>query len=86
MSPFAHPMFTVMTGIGIGIASHSRSWVTKIGAPLLGYLVAVLTHALWNLAAITSGQGMFVVYLLIEVPIFLAWVALVLWARRRKAT
>jgi RsiW-degrading membrane proteinase PrsW (M82 family) len=84
MSPFAHPMFTVMTGIGIGIASHSRSWVTKIGAPLLGYLVAVLTHALWNLAAITSGQGMFVVYLLIEVPIFLAWVALVLWARRRE--
>jgi len=27
---------------------------------------------------------MFVVYLLIEVPIFLAWVALVLWARRRE--
>lgn len=84
MSPFAHPMFTVLTGIGIGIASHSRSILTKIGAPVLGYLLAVLSHSLWNLAATTSGEGMLTVYLLVEMPIFIAWVALVLWARRRE--
>jgi RsiW-degrading membrane proteinase PrsW (M82 family) len=84
MSPFAHPMFTVLTGIGIGVAAHSRSLLTRLGAPVVGYVLAVLSHALWNLAATTSGSGMLWVYLLVEVPIFVAWVALVLWARRRE--
>jgi RsiW-degrading membrane proteinase PrsW (M82 family) len=84
MSPFAHPMFTVLTGIGIGIAAHSRSAPIRWTAPVVGYLCAVLSHALWNLAATTSGQGMLAVYLIVELPIFLAWVALIVWARRRE--
>lgn len=84
MSPFAHPMFTVLTGIGIGVAAHARSRATKVLAPVVGYLLAVLSHALWNLAATTSGEGMLAVYLVIEMPIFIAWVVLVAWARRRE--
>ena len=84
MSPFAHPMFTVLIGIGIGMAAHTRSWSVRIGAPVLGYLLAVLAHALWNLAASTAGAGMLVVYVLIEVPIFVAWIVLIVWARRRE--
>ena len=52
--------------------------------PLLGYLLAVLSHALWNLAAVSGGRGMVVVYVLIEVPIFLAFLGFVVWARRRE--
>ena len=84
LSPFAHPMFTVMFGIGVGVAATSRTWLPRILAPLLGYLLAVLAHALWNLAAVSGGRGMVAVYLLVEVPIFLAFIGFVVWARRRE--
>ena len=83
-TPFAHPMFTVLTGIGIGIAATTRSRALTVLAPVAGYLLAVLSHALWNLAAITGGAGMLSVYLVVEVPIFIAFAALVVWARRRE--
>lgn len=83
-SPFAHPMFTVLTGIGVGVAATSRSWAVRILAPLGGYVLAVLAHALWNLAAVSGGSGFVVVYLLVEVPVFLAFVGFVVWVRRRE--
>ena len=84
MSPFAHPMFTVLIGIGIGIAATTtRRWVMVV-APLVGYLLAALAHSLWNLAAVAGGTGMLVVYFLIEVPIFFGFLTLILWARRRE--
>ena len=83
-TPFAHPMFTVLTGIGIGIAATTRSRVLKVAAPVAGYLLAALLHAIWNLAAVTGGAGLVTVYLFVEVPIFVAFVALVVWARRRE--
>ncbi|HSO65073.1 MAG TPA: PrsW family intramembrane metalloprotease, partial [Ornithinibacter sp.] len=84
MSPFAHPMFTVLTGIGVGVAATSRTWLPRILAPVIGFGLAVLAHALWNLAAVSGGRGMITVYLLVEVPIFLAFVAFVGWTRRRE--
>lgn len=84
MTPFAHPIFTVMTGIGIGIASVSRSWLVKIGAPVFGYLLAAIAHSLWNLAATLGGEQASTIYLIIELPIFCAWVALIAWARSRE--
>ncbi|WP_392545020.1 PrsW family intramembrane metalloprotease [Oryzobacter telluris] len=84
LSPFAHPMFTLLTGVGIGVAATSRTWLPRILAPVVGYVLAVLAHALWNLAAVTGGQGVVVVYLLVEVPVFLAFVAFVAWARRHE--
>jgi RsiW-degrading membrane proteinase PrsW (M82 family) len=83
-SPFAHPMFTVLTGIGIGIAATTRSRVLKVVAPVAGYLLAAMLHAVWNLAAVTGGAGLLTVYLLVEVPIFIAFLAFVVWARRRE--
>ena len=84
MSPFAHPMFTVLIGIGVGVAATSRSWLPRIVAPVVGYVLAVLAHALWNLGAVTGGAGLLVVYVLVEVPIFIAFLAFVGWARRRE--
>lgn len=83
-TPFAHPMFTVMTGIGIGIAASTRSRVLKVLAPVCGYLLAAMLHALWNLGAVTGGQGMVATYLVVEVPIFLGFLVLVVWVRRRE--
>ncbi len=84
LSPFAHPMFTVFFGIGVGVAATSRTWLPRILGPVLGYLLAVLSHALWNLAAVSGGRGMVVVYVLVEVPIFLAFIGFVVWVRRRE--
>ena len=84
MSPFAHPMFTVLTGIGIGVAATSRTWGPRVVAPVAGFVLAVLAHAMWNLAAVSGGQGVLVVYLLVEVPIFLAFLGFVAWTRRHE--
>ena len=83
-TPFAHPMFTVLIGIGIGIAATTRNRVLRGAAPVAGYLLAVLLHGVWNLAAVTGGAGLVTVYLFVEVPIFIAFVVLVVWARRRE--
>lgn len=84
MTPFAHPIFTVLTGIGIGMAAVSRSWPVRVGAPVFGYLLAVLAHSLWNLAATLGGDQAGSIYLFVEFPIFCAWVGLVVWARARE--
>ena len=81
MSPFAHPVFTAMTGIGLGLAVSSRSRGFRLAAPLIGLAAAMFLHSLWNTAA---GAGLFLgVYVLIMVPIFLAlWVVIALGLRR----
>ena len=84
LSPFAHPMFTVLTGVGIGVAATSRSWLPRIAGPVVGYGLAVLAHALWNLASVTGGQGLIAIYLAVEVPVFIAFVGFVAWARRHE--
>ncbi|HRC40081.1 PrsW family intramembrane metalloprotease [Nostocoides sp.] len=84
MSPFAHPMFTCLTGIGIGIAATTRSRGVRIVAPLVGWLLAMLAHGLWNLSAVTGGAGLLVGYFIIGVPIFIGFLSLVVWARRRE--
>lgn len=85
MSPFAHPIFTVLIGVGVGIAATTtRRWL-KLLAPVVGYVLAVGAHSMWNLAAVAgSGTGMLVFYLLIGVPIFFGFICLVVWARSRE--
>jgi hypothetical protein len=82
VSPFAHPLFTACTGIGVGIAVGARSRSVRILAPLAGYACAVGMHAVWNTATV-YGPGNFVsVYLILMAPLFLAAVALAVWVRR----
>src|SRR5688572_16830011 len=47
-SPFAHPFFTSFIGVGVGIAVASKTRTARIPAPLLGYLLAVAAHGVWN--------------------------------------
>lgn len=80
-SPFAHPLFTTFTGIGVGIAVGSRSGAVRLLAPLGGYVVAVVAHGLWNGATIFGLGSFALVYVVLMVPALagLAWLAI--WAR-----
>src|SRR5215467_13306521 len=84
LSGFAHPLFTSMTGIGIGIASRSPSRVKRVIFPLLGLLVAMTLHGSWNLMAVLAQkQGYFILYGYFSVfmPLFFGMVGLILWVR-----
>ena len=83
MSPFAHPVFTAMTGIGLGIAATTRNPRVRVIAPLVGLGAAMALHSLWNTSA---GAGLFLaVYLLIVVPVFIAIWVVIVFALRREA-
>jgi protease PrsW len=83
--PFAHPLFTMATGIGLGVAARTaRPWL-RWTAPVLGLLVAVVLHALWNLGAVAGLRGFVGAYLVVQVPIFVAAIVFAVWARRREA-
>ncbi|MEV7387460.1 PrsW family intramembrane metalloprotease [Streptomyces sp. NPDC091215] len=86
MSPFAHPLFTVFTGIGFGIAALSgeRQRARRVLLPIAGLLCAMSMHAFWN-GSSTFGQfGFFAVYGMFMVPVFglLTWLAV--WTRQRE--
>jgi RsiW-degrading membrane proteinase PrsW (M82 family) len=80
-SPFAHPLFTAFTGVGVGIAVGARSGAVRLIAPLVGYAGAVVAHSVWNSSTV-YGFGSFVaVYVVLMVPALCAIGTLALWAR-----
>ncbi len=83
LTPFAHPFFTAMTGIGLGIARETTRAPLKLAAPAAGMAAAILLHALWNLAT-AFGMVFFGAYLLVMAPSFLALMALILYSQRRE--
>ncbi|WP_436701181.1 PrsW family intramembrane metalloprotease [Nocardioides sp. BYT-33-1] len=84
-SPFAHPLFTAFTGIGIGLAVASRNRSARWLAPLGGYLIAVLAHAVWNGSTVFGFGSFAVVYVVIMAPAFIGMIALAWWARETEA-
>jgi RsiW-degrading membrane proteinase PrsW (M82 family) len=67
MAPFSHPLFTGLTGLGLGLARQSRRrWVTRT-APTAGFAGAVGLHAIWNAGA-SAGLIFFAVYVLLMIP------------------
>ena len=82
LTPFAHPLFTAMTGVGLGIASRAGTRRLQVAAPLLGLAAAMGLHSLWNTAAAAGYAG--VVYVLLFVPIFILMIVLVVIARGRE--
>jgi RsiW-degrading membrane proteinase PrsW (M82 family) len=84
MGPFAHPLFTSMTGIGFGIAQESDRNVVKFIAPVLGLCGAMLLHGFWNLST-NLGLAFFATYLLVMVPVFISVIIVVIFSLRREA-
>jgi RsiW-degrading membrane proteinase PrsW (M82 family) len=85
LSPFTHPIFTSMTGIGLGIAAQSTRRSVRLLAPAAGLLAAMALHSLWNTSAgVGGGAAFFGVYFLIMVPVFCALVVVVVMTLRRE--
>jgi RsiW-degrading membrane proteinase PrsW (M82 family) len=85
LSPFTHPLFAALTGIGIGFAASTANRQLRWLAPLGGYMAAVCLHALWNGAAVLGGAKTFLnIYFLIMAPMFIGMVSLVVMQRRRE--
>jgi RsiW-degrading membrane proteinase PrsW (M82 family) len=84
VSPFAHPLFTGLFGAGLGLAVRTRRPLVRVLAPLGGFAAAVALHAAWNLSTLSGLAGFLGVYVAVQVPIFVACVALAVLARRRE--
>ena len=52
-----HPFYTAFTGIGLAMARGSRNSLVKIVAPLGGFGLAIIVHALHNAIASMSGDS-----------------------------
>lgn len=82
LAPFSHPLFTSMTGIGLGLSRQSDNKLVKWLAPPAGLLTAMFLHFVWNASAAT---GLFpIIYLVFMVPAFLAFWLVVVFALRRE--
>lgn len=84
LAPFAHPMFTVLIGVGVGIAATTRHAALRPIAVVLGWVLAVTAHAAWNLVSVAAPGGFLTGYLLVGVPVFAGFVGVLVWARRRE--
>jgi len=84
MGPFAHSLFTTMTGIGVYFALQQRNGPAKAGCVALGYLGAVFMHGLWNGSSLVGFEAYLLVYALWMVPIFTLVIVLGVQSRRRE--
>jgi RsiW-degrading membrane proteinase PrsW (M82 family) len=84
MSPFAHVMFTALTGIALGFAARRTSGIAALGVFLIGFIPAVLLHAFWNgsLFFVTDFYGYFAI---VQFPLFVGAILIVLFLRRQEA-
>ncbi|WP_051055301.1 MULTISPECIES: PrsW family intramembrane metalloprotease [Kitasatospora] len=84
LSPFAHPLFTALTGLGLALTlATGRRWLARLGAPI-GLLLAMGLHGVWNAAAGLGTDGFLLVYGLVMVPCFAALVCFAVWAQTRR--
>ena len=86
LAAYSHPLFTSMTGIGLGISRQSRNFFVKIIMPIIGLGLAMFLHFLWNLTASLSQTltGFLMTYLLLMVPIFAITLGIVFFALLRE--
>ncbi|NTY62948.1 PrsW family intramembrane metalloprotease [Mycolicibacterium sphagni] len=84
MGPFAHPLFTTFTAIGVYFALQQRNWLAKAGCVLIGYVGAVIMHGLWNGSALLGPGAYFGLYFVWMMPVFILAITLAVRSRRRE--
>jgi RsiW-degrading membrane proteinase PrsW (M82 family) len=85
LAPFSHPLFTSMTGIGLGWSRQSNNGFIKVFMPGLGLMVAILLHATWNAIATYGGDlGFFAGYFLIMGPAFIVTLMVIYFSLKRE--
>ena len=88
-SPYAHPLFTSMTGIGLGLASHAARRSARVTLPLVGLALAVVLHSIWNTSLFFSdklerGRIALVMYFLVMVPVFAGVLMIAFFGLRKR--
>ena len=84
-APYSHPLFTSLTGIGLGLARQSNNIAVKVLAPILGLLTAIFMHSIWNGAAVFGGNSVFVLtYIAVMIPAFMIMLVVIGFALRRE--
>jgi RsiW-degrading membrane proteinase PrsW (M82 family) len=85
IGPFSHPLFTSMTGIGLGWARQSENGFIKVTMPVLGFMLAILMHGTWN-GSVTFGglPGFVVAYFVVMAPAFVITLMTIFFALRRE--
>jgi RsiW-degrading membrane proteinase PrsW (M82 family) len=83
LSPWGHPLYTSMTGIGFGISRETTKGWLRWMAPIGGYLAAVFLHSTWNTAGTLSGF-LTLIMLPIWFLIVFAFLGIIIWLVRRK--
>ncbi|MEP6920627.1 MAG: PrsW family intramembrane metalloprotease [bacterium] len=85
VAPFSHPLFTSITGIGLGLARQSRNTFVKLVIPVVALLAAISLHSIWNgSVVIFGGLGFLFAYLIIMVPAFVIILFVIFFALRRE--
>lgn len=84
-APFSHPLFTSLTGIGLGLARQSTNIAIKILTPIVGLLMAIFMHSIWNGSAVFGGGWAFLfTYIVVMVPAFLIVLIVIMVSLRRE--
>ncbi len=84
LSPFAHVMFTAVTGYALGRAARSgASASAAMPAWLAGMAGAAVLHAVWNGSAVFA--DFFALYVTLQVPLFVLFIIGVVLLRREEA-
>ena len=84
-APFSHPLFTGLTGIGLGLARQSQHLAIRLVTPVVGLLAAIFMHSIWNgSAAIFGGLVFLLTYIVIMVPAFLLMLLVIFLGLRRE--
>lgn len=82
LSPFSHPLFTAMAGIGLGVARETGNRLLKVVAPVMGVGAAILLHMEWNafaeLGKFRNG------YLYLMLPTFIVVIGVVVYEQCRE--
>lgn len=85
IAPFSHPLFTSMAGIGLGLARQSQNMLVKLTMPVMGLLLAIAMHSIWNGSLVVfGGLGFLFAYLVIMVPAFVIILVVIFLALRRE--
>jgi RsiW-degrading membrane proteinase PrsW (M82 family) len=83
VSPWGHPLFTSMTGIGFGIARETDKPHLRWLAPMGGYAAAVFLHSVWNTAG-TIHAALVLVLLPLWIAAVVGFGFLLNWLVKRK--
>jgi RsiW-degrading membrane proteinase PrsW (M82 family) len=84
--PFSHPLFTIMFGIGVGLAAVSTKRAVRIIAPAVGLAAAIGLHTVWDYVLLGSHPRptVLLAYFGLFAMLFFAMIWIISRVRRRE--